>query len=207
MSRIQFIQQLNPEWADNICCFLMDYPEFKDYEHLIPLSPQFRIPYTNVNTLFQAILHYICAVGVRYSYAINQWQLIFPLINTENWEDIVENMEKMRDDTRIQNKKREIYYNLCEFMRANNLTHNTIKPADIDLLKQNVNGIGDGCVAWVKKFFTLDDDCVEYTDIYFKKGFKNIYGEETLGMRKKKAKEWVLKGYGRIANHMVINCS
>lgn len=165
------------------------------------------IPYTNVNTLFQAILHYICAVGVRYSYAINQWKLIYPLINTDNWDTIVENMKNMCDDSRIQNKKRIIYYNVCEFMCSNNLTHTTITPTDINLLKQNVKGIGDGCVAWVKKFFTTDDDCVEYTDIYFKKGFENIYGEETLTIRRKKAKEWQEKGYGRIANQMVLNCS
>jgi len=81
MLHLQIVQQLNPEWADKICCFLIDYPEFIKYQHLIPHSPNYYIPYTNVNTLFQAILHYICAVGVRYSYAINQWKLIYPLIN------------------------------------------------------------------------------------------------------------------------------
>lgn len=196
-------------WHDTICCFLMDYPEFKPVGHLAPSLPNYRIPYTNVNTLFQAIMHYICAVGVRYSYAIEQWKIIYPLINVDTWEDIVKSMKRINDheDPRIQNKKRPIYYNLCVFMSANNLTHTTIIPSNIIDIKQNVSGIGDGCVAWVKKFFTTDDDCVEYTDIIFKKGFKCVYGEDSLAMRKKKTKEWVSKGYGRIANYMVMTCS
>lgn len=207
MDRLQFIQYVNPEWGNTIQCFLMDYPEFMPHINKIPLVPNYPIPYTNVNTLFQAILHYICSVGVRYSYAIKQWTYIFQLINLNNWDDICENMKNICTDTRIQNKKREMYYNVCLFMNVNNLTHITIQPHHIQLIKKNVNGIGDGCVAWIKRYFTTDDDCVEYTDINFKKGFKNIYGSESMKMRKDKTKEWTAKGYGRISNYIVINCS
>ena len=207
MERLNLIQTINPEWGSKIQCFLMDYPEFMSHIDKVPMMPNYPIPYTNVNTLFQALLHYICAVGVRYSYAINQWKYIFPLINKNSWEEICENMKKLCDDTRIQNKKRTIYYDVCIFMNLKNLTHDTIQPEDIKLIKENINGIGDGCIAWIKKYFTTDDDCIEYTDIYFKKGFMNIYGNETIKMRKAKTKEWTSKGYGRISNYMVLNCA
>lgn len=206
MDRLQYIQNTNEEWCIKIQCFLIEYPEFIPYINRIPLSPNSPIPYHNVNTLFQAILHYVCAVGVRYEYAMKQWTYIFPCICCDNWETIYENTKNLINDERIQKKKRAIYFDIVDFMQKNNVTHNTIQPSDIIKLKNNVNGIGDGCVAWIKKYFTNDDDCVEYSDICFKKGFINIYGKEkeTITIRKKKSKEWISKGYGRIANLMVL---
>lgn len=203
--QLQLIQ--DTVWADNIQCFMIDYPEFMPYINRIPLSSNYPIPYTNVNTLFQAIVHYICAVGVRYDYALRQWNYIFPFINTTNWTSIMESLHALKNDTFIQPKKRDMYFNLCTVMHENNLTHHTIQPHDIQLLKQHIKGIGDGCVAWIKKYFTTDDDCVEYTDIAFKKGFQHIYGSESISLRKHKAKEWISKGYGRIANFMILSAN
>lgn len=198
---------VNFEWANKISQFIKQYPEFEPYLYLVPLNPIEPIPYTNVNNLFQAIMHYICAVGVRYSYAINQWTFIYDAINKETWEEILSGVEQIRINPNIQPKKREIYYNLCKFMDEQELTHETITTKHLKLLQQNIKGIGDGCIAWCRKYFTYDDDCVEYTDIYFKKGFKKIYGNDNLKNRKMKAQEFVNNGFGRIANLMILAIS
>jgi hypothetical protein len=204
MNRLEFISQINPVWAVTISNFMDEYPEFKPYLFMAPINPIEPLPYTNVNTLFQAVMHYICAVGVRYTYAVKQWQLIYPLINCDEWEIIIENSINLQNNANIQNKKREIYYNLCQFMNENNINHKNLNVSHLKLLQKNVSGIGDGCIAWCKKYFTLDDDCVEYTDIYFKKGFAKIYHTDSLSSRKIKAKEWQEKKYGRIGNQMIL---
>lgn len=204
MNRLELIYQINPNWAVTISNFMEQYPEFKPYLFMAPINEIEPIPYTNVNTLFQAIMHYICAVGVRYSYAIKQWEIIYPLINHDNWEVILENTINLQNNTNIQNKKRKIYYNLCQFMNQNNLNHKNLNISHLKILKKNISGIGDGCIAWCKKYFTLEDDCIEYTDIYFKKGFEKIYHTDSLGLRKQKAKEWQEKNFGRIGNLMIL---
>lgn len=204
MNRIEFISQINPEWAITIYNFIEQYTEFKPYEYLAPINPIEPIPYINVNTLFQSIMHYICSVGVRYSYAVKQWEIIYPLINYDDWEKIIANSINFRNNTNIQPKKRDIYYNLCQFMLQNNLNHKNLNTSHLILLQKNIPGIGNGCIAWCKKYFTMDDDCIEYTDINFKKGFAKIYKTDSLSQRKQKAKEWQDKNFGRIANLMAM---
>ena len=205
MNRIHIISQINPEWAVTIYNFIERYPEFKQYEYLVPIHPIEPIPYDNVNTLFDAIMHYICAVGVRYTYAVKQWELIYPLINYNDWEKIMENSINLRNNINIQPKKREIYYNLCQFMNQNNINHKNLNLSHLKLLQKNISGIGVGCIAWCKKYFTNDDDCIEYTDIYFKKGFKKVYNTDSLSQRKRQAGEWENNNVGRVANLMLIN--
>lgn len=204
MSRLELISQINPIWAITISNFIEEYPEFKQYVYMAPINNIEPIPYKNVTTLFQAIMHYICSAGVRYTYAVKQWEIIYPLINLDNWENIIENSILLRNNTNIQNKKREIYYNLCRFMNENNLTHKTLTVAHLKNLQKNLSGIGEGCIAWCKKYFTIDDDCIEYTDINFKKGFAKLYKTESIAIRKQKAKEWQEKGFGRIGSLMVL---
>jgi hypothetical protein len=204
MNRIAIILQINPVWGLKIYNFIEQYPEFKAYEYLAPINPTEEIPYQNVNTLFEGIMHYICSVGVRYTYAIKQWEIIYPLIKFEEWEKIMESCISLRNNSNIQPKKREIYYNLCEFMSKNNLDHKNVNASHLNLLQKNVSGIGSGCIAWCKKYFTTDEDCIEYTDINFKKGFEKIYKTDSLSERKKKAKEWQNNNFGRIANLMVL---
>jgi hypothetical protein len=204
MSRLELISQINPIWDVTISNFIEEYPEFKQYVYMAPVNQIEPIPYKNVSTLFQAIMHYICSAGVRYTYAFKQWEIIYPLINLDKWENIIENVMLLRNNTNIQNKKREIYFNLCRFMNENNLTHKNLNISHLDLLKKNVPGVGDGCIAWCKKYFSLDDDIVEYTDINFKKGFQKLYNTDSLSLRKQKAKEWKEKGFGRIGGLMVL---
>lgn len=204
MSRLELISQINPVWAVTICEFMDAYPEFKIYSYMAPINPNEQIPYQNVNTLFQGIMHYICAVGVKYTYAINQWSIIFPLINLNNWETIMENLAILKNNPNIQNKKRDIYYNLCKFMDENNLNHTNINIEHLKLLQTNLTGIGDGCVSWCKRYFSGDSNCVEYTDIMFKRGFEKLYNTQSLALRKQKANEWQKKGFGRIGNLMIM---
>ena len=207
MNRLQYISQINPFWAVHISNFIEEYPEFKQYEYLIPIHPVEPIPYTNVNTLFQAIMHYICAMGVRYSYAIKQWEIMYPLINLDDWEKIRENMLLLQTNPQIQNKKKSIYHKVCEVMNEHTLNHENIHISNIEVLRKHVSGIGVGCVAWCKKYFSFDDDCVEYTDICFVKGFEKVYHTKNMSQRKQKAKEWKDKGFGRISNLMVLQIS
>ena len=202
MNRLELISHINPTWAVTILNFIEEYPEFKPYEYMAPLNPIEPIPYKNVNTIFEAIMHYICAVGVRYKYASEQWQMIYPVINNDSWSDILENINNLKNNTLIQPKKRNIYYNLCIFMEQNNLTHKNLNLTHLKMLQKNISGIGDSCVAWCKKYFTMSDDCVEYTDINFKKGFEKIYHDSSLALRKRKAKEWQEKNFGRIGSLM-----
>jgi len=204
MERLSYIQHHHPEWATTIQCFLIDYPEFMCALDRVPLYPTQPIPYTNVHTLFQAILHYVCATGVRYSYAINQWKIIYPLIHTNNWTEIFNNLRELKENLNIQSKKRAIYFNICEWMNQHSITHHSINVSHMKMLRENINGIGIGCLAWINKYFTNSDDCIEYTDIKLKKGFKKIYGEHKLSIMKIKAEEWKNKKYGRIANLMVL---
>ena len=81
MNRLELISQINPIWAITISNFIEDYPEFKQYVYMAPINQIEKIPYKNVSTLFQAIMHYICSAGVRYTYAVKQWEIIYPLIN------------------------------------------------------------------------------------------------------------------------------
>jgi hypothetical protein len=204
MNRLELISQINPIWAITISNFIEDYPEFKQYVYMAPINQIEKIPYKNVSTLFQAIMHYICSAGVRYTYAVKQWEIIYPLINLDEWENIIENSILLRNNTNIQNKKREMYFNLCRFMNENNLTHKNLNVSHLKNLQKNVSGIGEGCIAWCKKYFTIDDDCIEYTDINFKKGFEKLYNIDSLTLRKQKAKEWQEKGFGRIGSLMVL---
>lgn len=204
MSRLEIISQINPLWAVHISEFLDAYPEFKPYSYCAPFNEIESIPYKNVATLFQSIIHYICSAGVQYSYAIKQWDILFSLINNKTWHEIKINLTNLGYDTRIQPKKRFIYFNLCQEMDKINIDHNNIALSHLSILKNNVNGMGDGCLAWCKKYFSLDEDCVEYTDIMFKKGFKKLYQTDNITQRKNKAREWINNKYGRIANLMVI---
>ena len=161
MNRLEYISQIDPIWAITIYEFMNDYPEFCKYNSLIPLHSRESIPYKNVSTLFQGVMHYICATGVRYSYAIKQWELIYPFINTDSWETIVENATALETNPTIQPKKRAIYSELIHFMNDHGLNHHTIRTSHLSLLQKNISGIGVGCVAWCKKYFTFDDDCIE----------------------------------------------
>jgi hypothetical protein len=204
MDRLQLISQINPTWAITISNFIQKYPEFKQYLYMAPINQIEPIPYKNVSTLFQAIMHYICSAGVRYTYAVKQWAIIYPLIHLDDWANIIQNSILLKNNTNIQNKKREMYYNLCTFMNQHNLTHKNLNTSHLDLLKKNVPGIGDGCIAWCKKYFSFDDDTVEYTDINFKKGFLKLYNTDSLALRKQKAKDWTENSFGRIAGLMVL---
>ena len=207
--RLALIGAINPEWATTIIDFVHAYPEFGDHLERVPLRPREPIPYTNVRSLYEAILHYLCAAGVRYNYAIRQWNLVvFPLLAGANdWSTILANVDIVKDHPDIQPKKRDMYVSLCQAMVEMDITPTTLTMAHLKALRQQVKGVGDGCVAWCKKYFSNDDDCLEYTDIVFKKGFQVLYHTKSAKDIKAKCKEWQERGFGRIANLFVLALS
>jgi 3-methyladenine DNA glycosylase/8-oxoguanine DNA glycosylase len=193
-------------WLQTVSLFLEAYPEFKPYAHVAPIVPIQRIPYQNINNLFEAVMHYVCAIGVRYSYAFKQWEYIYPLISSElTWDTICYNAINILDDDNIQPKKRRVYLDICNYMNEHGITHDNLTIIDLEDMRKNVNGIGDGCVAFCKRYFTMDDDCMEYTDIHFKKGFMKLYGTDKLSEIKKKCQEWKSRYFGRVANLFILN--
>ncbi len=201
MERIEFISETDPMWAMTIINFFNDYPEFVKYAYMVPLLRRETMPYKNVNNLFEGLLYYVCCAGVRFAYALNQWELIYPIIHSGELSTIIENID---NNNKIQPKKKGIYLSICRFMRDNGITKNTITIQNVEQIKDCVVGVGDGCIAWCKRYFSDDDDWVEYSDGYFVAGFEIMYGTKSVSARKKKAKEWISKGYGRISSLMVM---
>lgn len=207
--KLALICAINPEWGTVVIDFVQSYPEFREYLDLAPLRPREPIPCTNVRTLYEAVMHHICATGVRHQYAVEQWNtLVYPLLAGGNdWATILSNLEAVRTHPDIQPKKRDMYVSVCQTMVELGVTHTTISMRHLKELRKRVKGIGDGCVAWCKKYFSNDDDCLEYTDIVFKKGFYVLYRTKSAKNIRAKCKEWQAKGFGRIANLFVLELS
>jgi len=203
--RLQIISLIDTKWANHIYKFIQEYPEFIPYVYVAPLYKLEPIPYPHISSLFHGIIHYICSAGVRYSYASKQWDYIHTFLNHDSWDTIMNSIYQLSIDKNIQPKKRLIYFNLCQVMNKHNLNHMNITISHLKLLQKEVKGIGPSCVAWCKKYFTMDDDCIEYTDIGFITGFNHLYQTHNIITRKQKIKEWIDKGFGRIANLMVSN--
>ncbi len=82
-----------------------------------------------------------------------------------------------------------------------------INKEDIKDMKEDVKGVGEGCVGWSVRYYSLDDDCVECSDGYFVKGYKILYENVNKSNMIKRVNIWKEKGYGRIANLMVMAVS
>ncbi len=204
MERIEFISEHDPVWASKIISFFNDYPEFVKYAYLIPLMRAEPMPYKNVHTLFGGLMFYVCSAGVRFAYALSQWEILYPIISTGT-VDLSTMIQKIEQNDKIQPKKKTIYISILRFMRETGVSTFTIQT--VEQIKRNVSGVGDGCVAWCKRYFSDDDDWVEYSDGYFVTGFEIMYGTKSAAARKKKAAEWISKGYGRISSLMVMALS
>lgn len=204
MERIEFISENDPMWAMTIINFFNDYPEFVKYAYMVPLFRAEHMPYKNVNNLFEGLLFYVCSAGVRFAYALKQWEILYPIIC---YGDLSAVIEKLEQNDKIQPKKKTIYLSICGFMRNNGILRTAITIQNVEQIKGCVSGVGDGCVAWCKRYFSNDDDWVEYSDGYFVTGFEIMYGTKSATARKKKADEWISKGYGRISSLMVMALS
>ena len=204
MERIEFISENDPMWAMTIINFFNDYPEFVKYAYMVPLFRAESMSYKNVNNLFEGLLFYVCSAGVRFAYALKQWEILYPIIYSGDLSAVI---EKLEQNDKIQPKKKAIYLSICEFMRDNGILRSALTIQNVEQIKGCVSGVGDGCVAWCKRYFSNDDDWVEYSDGYFVTGFEIMYGTKSATARKKKADEWISKGYGRISSLMVMALS
>ena len=111
-------------------------------------------------------------------------------------------MYDIANDVRIQPKKRTIYAHICEYVAFELGGEVTVE--NIYKLKENISGIGDGCIAWCNRYFTDSPDCIEYTDIKFKKGFENMYHVHEKAFMRNKIHFWKKHKHGRIANIMIM---
>lgn len=196
----------NMNWKSTVAKFIEENPEFKPYARFAPEYPWCPIPYNNVRTLYDTVMHYICSSGVRYTYAFRQWQFIHALLkNCTTWE---ERIERLQSADGIQPKKIKSYVNVCTWMKEHDIEPNDLTLEHVCQMKKEIHGIGDGCVAHCYRYFSDDNEnCVEYTDIFFKKGMEVIYGKHKPSFRKQKAEEWKRSCNARIANLMVLNVS
>ncbi len=202
MRRMEWISENDCEWGSKIIDFMSENDEFKKYGYMIPLLRREAVPYKNVNNLFEGLMFYVCGAGVRMQYATSQWEIIYPIVQSNDVKSI---MEKIEENTKIQKKKKETYLCILRFMEKNNIERENISLENIKKMREEVKGVGEGCVGWCVKYYSLDDDCVECSDRYFVKGYKILYGN--MSNMRKRVNIWKEKGYGRIANLMVMAVS
>ena len=203
MDRLLQISLLNPEWAVNISEFITTYPEFRPYLYMAPMSPIIKLPHTEIKTLFDCFIWYVSQSGVKYSYAEKQLLIIFPLIKHPNWNTVHSNLISLQTNINIQPKKRQVYFNIANYMMIHNMTHNTFTIDNIIDISQQKIGVGDSCVGFCKGIYTNDDDGVECTDMYFMRAYNKIYGTDNRTHIKYKVDKWKLEGFGKIANMMM----
>jgi len=203
MDRLHQIAILNPEWAVTISEFVTKYPEFKKYLYLAPISPVIRMHIPEIKTLFECLIWYVCQAGVKYDYAETQLYIILPLIKHTNWDIILQNLISLNTNTNIQAKKRKIYFDIANYMQSHNITHDTITIADLVDMSRRKIGVGESCVGFCKCRFSNDNDGVEFTDMYFVRAYKKIYGTDNKISIKATVDDWKANGFGRIGNMMM----
>lgn len=202
IDRIEMISIVNPKWAVKITQFLENFPEFKKYRGIASMTE--KAVSSNEEwmpiTLFENLIYYICSSGVRYSYAVNQFKIIIKYLRCGDWNYITGNLYNFLNNNNIQPKKKSIYWNTLLWMHNNGINNNTITYEHILVMKNQISGIGDGLVAYITSQFTNSDNCLEYTDIIFCKGFEKVYGTKNKSIIKQKCQDYTNKGFGRVAN-------
>lgn len=208
IDRLEMIALINPEWAIKICEFLENYPEFQKYRHIASLQdrPNSSGEEWMPKTLFEHVLYYICASGVRYTYAISQFKIVVNFLRSD-WIYITSNIYTFLSTNNIQPKKKSIYWNTLLWMYNRNITKDTLTYENILSMKYDVVGIGDGLVAYITTNYTNYDTCLQYTDINFCKGFEKVYGIKDKSSIKQKCEEYTSRGFGRVANSLMFQIS
>lgn len=185
MDRLTLISQVNPTWYTIIEEFLINNPEFGPYAYLIPLKR----PHSKSNlipkTFIEHLLFYICESGVNRIYSQKQWSIMQPFLQSNNY-DIYLMVKTLGEQ--LQPKKRQIYLDLWDKVKP-------IGPLEFKLshlLETKIKGVGPGCIAQLKQFWSEDTDAVETSDRGFVAGFGRVYQIEkpTQQQIKKKVESW-----------------
>jgi len=201
MDRSLFISMADPILAVRTSEFLETFPEFQKYRHIAPLIPPPSsggfMPFEpwHPSGVFEHILLYISTTGVKMSYCIEQFSYIQSHLHDRSfltWP-------------LLQPKKRPIYVKIYEWMDLRGIQEATLTIKQAIEMQKDIKGLGPGYVAFMKQYFTDDDDICMTTDRNFQKGFKKIYGEDATkgSFMAQKTKEYTDAGFGRIANAYV----
>lgn len=202
MDRLEFIAINDPEWAVMISEFLDKFPEFSKYRAIAPATRR-AIPQNEEwipKTLFETVIYYACASAVRYEYAVEQYKVIIIFLRSSDWITLNSQFYNFLMSSTITNKKKTLYWDIFHWMCQKGITNKTLTVKQALAMKDDIKGLGDGYYSFIKGNFSEDDDCIEYTDINFRKGFMKVYGTDNLTIIKNKVKEYVELGFGRIAN-------
>jgi hypothetical protein len=209
LDRLEFIALTNPEWAEKIMYFLEVHPEFQPYRQIAPSTE--RAIENNEDwapkNIFEHSIYYVSASGVNVEYANDQFKKIVLFLRSgqgdKKWEDINSRLYQFLIDNSIQPKKKQIYWDMFCWMGNNKIRDTELNLSHIESMQIIVKGLGPGFLAHMRGHYSNKDNCMEYTDIGFKKGFKKIYGTDNLTEIKKKIDEIASEGYGRIFNGFI----
>lgn len=192
VDRLEMIGLANPEWAVKISNFLEVYPEFCKYRNIASMTDVgvSANAWWEPKTLFEYCIYYVCSSGVRYSYAIQQYQQIILFIRQDQ-------SDQLCCCDKIQPKKRDIYRNILRWMEDNCVTKETITLDDVERMKVGVKGLGQGFIAFIREVFSKSEFVCQYTDINYIKGYTKLYGSSN--HIREKSEEWMKAGFGRVA--------
>lgn len=205
MDRLEFISMTEPELAVKTSEFLERFPEFQKYRS-IACSTKCTVKFNEdwePKTLFEHVIYYICAAGVRYTYAVEQYKKIVSFLRSDTWHTINANLYNFLNTAGIQQRKKEIYWSIFCWMGSRGIYNSTLTVEKALEMKNDIKGLGDGYYANIKGQFTQDDDCIEFTDIGFIKGFLTLYCRNDKPFMMSKVREYISTGYGRIANNFI----
>lgn len=202
IDRIEFIGAKNPEWAVKLTQFMEMYPEFKRFRNIAPLDGYRTLTGEDwlPKTIFETVIYYACCAGVRYDYAIGQFKKIVSFLRSKDWISLNASLYNFLLSSSIQQKKQRVYWDIFCWMARHGITNETLTIDSALALKNDIVGLGDGYLAFMKLLYTSDDDCVQYTDIKFIKGFEKVYGKSKKSYIKEMAKKYIASGFGRVAD-------
>jgi 3-methyladenine DNA glycosylase/8-oxoguanine DNA glycosylase len=186
MDRLLLISHLDPEWHLAIETFLDQNPEFWPYAYLVPMQrPRFNAS-LKPKYFIEHLLRYICEAGVNSNYAQKQYNLILSYLQKNNY-DIGLMLDQIGDQ--LQPKKRAIYSDIWKAVKEIGPLNYRLE----HLLATKIKGVGVGCVAQLKQFWSSEPDAVEISDRGFIAGFTKVYNldkKPTPSQIKKKVETW-----------------
>lgn len=209
--RLSYLFHVNPSYAGEILELMTHNPEFLSIGHLISLTERpvhFNLnknePY-NINApanVFEFLLYYIAEAGVNANYGNKQWIKIREYIRV-NKNDPLTNLVSSVD---LQLKKQQIYKDLNIVLLKYNINPYDLTLDQVITIKNEVKGIGDGCITFLQSLYASETTLPNYSDIGFQKGFMKFYKMDKRPTKKQvfeKSKTW---HNIRIVNSLMMQC-
>lgn len=222
MDRIETIGLVNPEWAVLISNFLEVFPEFNKYRSIASLTDrgaEQRATTTaeqredkiggaamdkvegegwHPKTIFEYCIYYPCQAGVNQRYADEQFKNIIVFLRSGDWLSMCVRLRDFLETVNVQPKKKQIYWDIFNWMHNNGVTHETITMSHVERMKNEVKGLGVTFISCMREQFTDDNNVCCYTDMGFINSYVKLYG--TKAGIKEKSEMWMAMGFGRVAN-------